>query len=130
MRTLLWLDDYRDPFKRDWLVFAAVHDYEQIVWVKNYKEFTAWIKANGLPYAINFDHDLADSHYSIPFEQWELSPEIEGIEYTGYDCAKWLVDHCMDNDLELPHFKSHSANPIGRRNIEKLLSNFSFQRLA
>ena len=40
------------------------------------------------------------------------------------DCAKWLVDFCMDNKVELPKFYVHSANPVGADNIRGLLNNF------
>ena len=45
-------------------------------------------------------------------------------EKTGYDCAKWLVDYCMDNGLKLPEFEVHSMNPAGGENIRMYLENF------
>jgi hypothetical protein len=45
-------------------------------------------------------------------------------EKTGLDCAKWLVDYCIDNQLDLPKYYVHSANPIGRQNIINYLENF------
>jgi len=76
--------------------FERVYDYE---------EFTEFISQNGLPDFISFDHDL-------------------GLEKTGYDCAKWLVEFCLDKNLILPEFQVHSQNPVGKENIEALLNNF------
>ncbi len=45
-------------------------------------------------------------------------------EKTGYDCAKWLVNFCMDNNLELPEYYAHSMNTVGRRNILGYLDNY------
>ena len=45
-------------------------------------------------------------------------------EKTGYDCTKWLVNFCMDNNLKLPDYYSHSMNTVGRRNILGYLDNF------
>jgi hypothetical protein len=45
-------------------------------------------------------------------------------EKTGMDCAKWLVDYCMDNKKELPDFVVHSMNPAGAENIKQLLTQF------
>jgi hypothetical protein len=45
-------------------------------------------------------------------------------EKTGYDCAKWLVNFCMDNNLKLPEYYVHSMNPVGRRNILGYLDNY------
>ena len=127
---LLWLDDVRDPFENDgeWLVFAPISNPSEVIWVKNYDEFTAWISENGLPDGIAFDHDLADEHYA-PKEHWDEKyhpwAETQNFkEKTGMDCAHWLVDYCMDNNKQLPLFNSHSANPPGRENILNLLNNF------
>lgn len=112
-KTLLWLDDYRDPFdkKMDWIVFSPIGRNVNIVWVKSYIEFINYIKKHGLPDAICFDHDLSD------YEHLE--------EKTGYDCAKWLVNYCLDNDLKLPQYTIQSANPTGRENIDKLFKSFN-----
>lgn len=99
--TFLFLDDIREPSKFQHLIFEEGY----IVWVKNYNEFVNHINQNGLPNAISFDNDL-------------------GEELEGYDCAKFLVNFCMDNNLKLPKFKVHSANPVAKVNIETLLNNF------
>lgn len=75
------------------------------VGVRSYKEFTDFIINNGLPDFISFDHDL-------------------GLEESGYDCAKWLVNYCLDNNIRLPQFDVHSQNPVGKENIKSLLNNF------
>ena len=127
---LLWLDDVRDPFENDgeWQNFAPMRASE-VIWVKNYEEFVGWITENGLPDGIAFDHDLAHEHYA-PKEHWDekYHPWAESQDFkekTGMDCAKWLVDYCMDNDAELPLVSSQSANPPGRDNILSLLINFN-----
>jgi hypothetical protein len=107
--VLLWLDDERNPHEGNWLLeYAAPWHYDRtkpVVWVKNYKQFVDYITANGLPEKICFDHDL-------------------GVGETGYDCAKWLVDYCMDNSLPVPQHNSQSGNTGGRINILQLLYNF------
>lgn len=75
--------------------FERVYDYE---------EFIAFISKNGMPEFISFDHDL-------------------GLGKTGLDCAKWLVEFCLDNQVPLPEFTVHSQNPVGKENIEMLLNN-------
>lgn len=132
-KSLLWLDDYRDPFTEEWVSSYAptfVGREKDIHWVKNGDEFKAWITEHGLPEMICFDHDLADEHYT-PEEYWsdyEASKRYQEAqnykEATGYDCAKWLIDYCMDNKLFLPKWVAHSFNPVGRDNINNLLINF------
>lgn len=41
-KTLLWLDDVRDPFDEeiDWLVFSPIGKNVNIVWIKNYEEIS------------------------------------------------------------------------------------------
>lgn len=116
-KRLLFLDDIRYPIE-------AYHYTKQDIFlrkdwhiVRNYEQFINWIIENGLPEMISFDHDLADEHY------WNNDTK-RFVEKTGYDCAKWLIDYCMDNKLDLPEFYCHSMNPVGKENIESLLKNF------
>ena len=107
-KTLLWLDDARDPFSKkiDWLVFSPIGRNVDIVWLDNYQEFVDHIIIFGLPDGICFDHDLGS------------------YKETGYDCAKWLVNYCLDNNKKLPKYNIQSANPVGKENIDRLLQNF------
>lgn len=99
--------------------------------VRNYNEFVDYIQTNGLPDFISFDHDLADTHYTPEhlWEDYEASKAWQDaqvhIEKTGYECAKWLVEYCMDHEKSLPDYYSHSMNPVGRDNILGTLNNFN-----
>lgn len=53
---------------------------------------------------------------------YQYSPPIR--EKTGLDCAKWLVNLCMDNNLDLPDYIVHSMNPAGAKNIWEYLENY------
>jgi hypothetical protein len=128
-KTLLWLDDYRDPFDKevDWLVYSPISRNDlEVVWVKNYDQFKDWIMDNGLPDAICFDHDLADEHYDIgrPSNFMEFDYSLT-TEKTGMDCAKWLTNYCTEFKKPLPLFNVHSANPAGRKNIREFLNNYN-----
>lgn len=111
MKTLLWLDDYRDPFKSpDWLIFSPIGKDIDVIWVKSYTEFCNYIDNNPLPDAICFDHDLGYNS--------------EGAdELSGYDAAKYLVKVCINKRAELPMFFSQSSNPVGKQNIISYLEN-------
>lgn len=74
--------------------------------VYDYDEFVLFVNSHGFPDFISFDHDL-------------------GLGKTGYDCAKFLVDYCLDNGVSTINFTVHSQNPVGKENIEKLLNNFN-----
>jgi len=74
---------------------------------------------------ISFDHDLADEHvqyYLRALHDGNPDEEPDFIEKTGMACAKWLVNYCLDNDILMPHFSVHSANPSGAENILSLLN--------
>lgn len=105
MKKLLWLDDIRNPLEDGWLVFSPIEQPFEVIWVKNHQDFIDWINVYGLPDAICFDHDL-------------------GEDKTGFDCTKFLVDYCIDNDKDLPLYNIQSANPVGKDNIDGLLKNF------
>jgi len=111
MKTLLWLDDYRNPHENNWLVFSPIEQPFKTIWCKNYNEFIEEITYNGLPDAICFDNSLGD------FDK-------DGVEKTGYDCAKWLVNYCIDNNKTLPLWNSQSSEPHSRENINGLLNNY------
>lgn len=116
MKTLLWLDDVRNPLENNWLVFSPIEQPFNVVWVKSYDEFKSYIVDNGMPDAICFDHDL------------DPNQGLEGIEIigekTGYDCAKWLVWFCYENKIKLPLYNIQSANPVGKQNIKSILENY------
>lgn len=124
MKKILWLDDKRNPMEKHptekgtWIsLFSPIQDYWncEIVWLKKYDEFVSWITENGLPDAICFDHDLSDIHISKSTYK----------EKTGYDCVKWLVEYCLDNNIkELPKWSIQSSNPCGKDNINGHLLSF------
>jgi hypothetical protein len=130
MKKLLWLDDIRNPFIEDWLMqYAPQFTYgeREIIWIKSYKEFVEWIKENGLPYMIAFDHDLGEdvAKEKVARGMSKRQARIQKREtMSGFDCAKWLVEYCINNKVELPQWTIQSANPVGRDNINGLLNNY------
>ncbi len=71
-----------------------------------------------MPLFVSFDHDLADEHY-------HKNPNDSSFkEKTGYDCAKWLIEYCIDKSLKFPNYQVHSMNPIGKDNIISLIENY------
>jgi hypothetical protein len=128
MKTLLWLDDYRNPMEGQWLVFSPIPKEDlEVHWVKSYDQFVEWIEFEGLPDAICFDHDLG-LQVAIEARSKGMSKRksrlLKQNEKTGLDCAKWLVNYCINNKLPLPLYAIQSANPIGKENIDKLLKNY------
>ena len=77
---------------------------------------------HGIPSLISFDHDLADIHYIM--NNKVLIDYSEYEEKTGYSCASWLVDYCIDNNIMLPEYLVHSMNKVGGINIRYLLENY------
>ncbi len=126
----LFLDDVRFPNETFTYTMQNLFLQKEWIVVRNYEEFTNFILENGLPHFISFDHDLADTHYT-PQEYWsdyDKSKEWQEaqihVEKTGYECAKWLVDYCLDFNLPCPGFFCHSMNPVGKDKILGLLQNF------
>ena len=112
--VLVWIDDIRDPQESTWQNWIkknfGTNDFD-ITWIKSYKEFVDFVDKNGLPSNVSFDHDLGDV-------------EDPNNEKTGYDCAKYIVDYCMDNDRDIPNYRIQSDNGPGRENIDKYLQNY------
>lgn len=59
----------------------------------------------------------SDKNYSSRFY-------IPDFDKTGYDCAKWLVDKCINERLRLPECFVHSMNPVGSQNIKNVLNDY------
>lgn len=88
----LYLDDVRE--------MPPLYDAQ----VKSYNEFAKYVKRQGPDISlhhISFDHDL-------------------GKGKNGYDCAKFLVEWCLDNGYSIPSYDIHSANPVGAENIKSI----------
>jgi len=108
--TLLWLDDCRDPYAYNYLsIYSPIGTDVEVVWVKNYDEFEAYIQQNGLPDAICFDHDLAEDSYD---------------ERTGYDAAKLVVNYCLEHHCDIPQYAIQSSNPVGKEDIKHIMDNY------
>lgn len=52
---------------------------------------------------LDFDHDLGEGR-------------------SGYDIAKYIVEH----NIPIAGFHVHSMNPVGRANIEQLLTHYGY----
>ena len=103
----LYLDDIRIPKTKGWNI------------VRSYDAFVEWIDKNGLPDKVSFDHDLAE----IDYNPLTGTQKFEYYEKTGLDAAKWLGQYCLEKDVPFPKWNVHSANPIGKANIEAYINN-------
>ena len=96
----LYLDDIRNPHQ------SGYNNSEWIV-CRNDKTFK----------------DMFESFDSIITH---ISFDSDGNEVTGYDCVKWLCDYIQDNSLDISNLtlNFHTANPVGRVNMEGYWNNF------
>ena len=115
------MDDVRIPTHVTWVDFPKDQHYSV---VRNYQEFVDLITLRGLPKFVCYDHDLSDCHYGhglsgddIPYDSYN--------EKTGYDCAKWIVDYCMNKGIKHPPYVVHSMNPVGKLNIESYIESYN-----
>lgn len=121
MNYKLFLDDIREPDE----VFGYTNIQLYLTgWkiVRNYDQFIKCILENGIPSAISFDHDLGHEHYkiqsNIEYNQFK--------EKTGFHCAKWVIEYCIDRKLELPEtILIHSWNKSGAANIKSLFDTYN-----
>jgi len=132
----IYLDDIRIPDDKDWIL------------VTNYDEFVNKVLELGLKNIeiISLDHDLGDSAMAEYFRNSKPNGFINYdniTEKTGFDCAKWLVNHFLDAfptishptmddlfipdpnaDVYFPQIYTHSANTVGSVNITSFINNF------
>jgi hypothetical protein len=100
----IFLDDLRNS---DYVGNTSLHT------IRTSQEAINYVKAHGCPQFISFDHDLGDDDTAMKF-------------------VKWLVDYDMDNNRQIIpsdfEFYVHSANPVGKANIESYLNSYLKQR--
>ena len=123
----LFLDDVRDPYKVTYMQmplgpWKVVRDYSAFCNAINHH----YQETGELPDIISFDHDLSLEHYSENMMDPTAYNDMYKTfnEKTGLDCAKWLVEFCLDKNLQMCKFQVHSMNPVGKRNIESYLNSF------
>ena len=96
----LYLDDIRTPNNsKEWVI------------VRSYREAVSYIKEHGMPTEFSLDHDLGTNNKGK-------------LRKTGYDFTKWMVYDMKLNLTKIP-INVHSANPVGQKNIEKLIFNWN-----
>ena len=124
----LYLDDLRLPRQ----TYPLTKNDDWVV-ARNYDEFIKTITDKGMPFFISFDHDLSTEHYPFVEKDGGIhSPKVipydRYTEKTGFHCAKWLVEYCIDKNLDLPVYECHSANPVGAANIRSYLESYTKHR--
>ena len=102
MSYKLFIDDIRNPLSNtEWIIARSFDEAIDIIH-----------KKGELPIHISFDHDLGNE-----------------FEKTGYDIAKWIVEQDMNGiytlDFNTFTFNVHSANPVGKTNIEEYLFSYN-----
>ena len=96
MSYKLFIDDERFPVTDDWVI------------LRSSQQAINYVRINGCPGEISFDHDLGGEDTSMVFLHWLVNFVLEGGTIFPSD-FKYSV---------------HSQNPIGKKNIEGLLDCF------
>jgi hypothetical protein len=125
----IFLDDIRSI--RD--IYHTAPNPEQWIVIRNYNDFVKEIQRE-FPEFVSFDHDLADEHYHALIKSKGNSEAFDidsknFKEKTGLECAKWLVNYCMEKDVDFPDYAVHSFNPIGAENIRCYIEGYKKFRL-
>lgn len=130
MSYKLFLDDVREPYTVfEYTDNPTYCDFWAVV--RNYDQFVKYVEENGVPDVISFDHDLADEHYwspqtkgNIPYNGFYADDTF--VEKTGYHCARWFINWCMDRDIIFDtEILIHSMNPVGSENIKSLFTTYN-----
>lgn len=110
---IILLDDERNMSDIKWINYPQ---HDEVIVIRTYLDFTNFIDSlNSLEGLLfTFDHDIQDFY--------------DDGEYTGLDCAKYLIDAMMDNpdNLKKEHLNYivHSQNPVGSLNIISYIETF------
>lgn len=74
--------------------------------VRSSDEALSYIQTNGMPAFISFDHDLGGDDTTMVF-------------------LRKLVDHFWNGKDVPPAYEVHSANPVGRLNIQSFMDSWN-----
>lgn len=103
MKTCLWVDDERpqpeDTNECQWLVAKNFH---YAITLLEYNDFDE----------VSLDHDLGPASV------------YGNTELTGYHIVKWLVQRKMDGLYVPLVVKVHTANPVGRDNMQAMIDRY------
>lgn len=122
----LFLDDERVPSDVTWLDIPRTNKWEI---VRSFNSAVEWVNNNGFPDIISFDHDLGYEEFDTN-ENGIIIVTNATETKSGYDFAKWLIEHDLDNNSMPEHFTFtvHSMNPVGAKNITMLLNKYIHSR--
>lgn len=118
IKQLIFVDDERRPSDVTWMhasyegLLLGFHSIQIIRDFERFKKFVDSLSSLSLSKSVfSFDHDLQDF-------------DVDGKEYTGYDCLKYLVEVCIDKGSSLPReVYFHTQNPVGRENMKAYYDN-------
>ena len=102
LTNFLFVDDVRNPpiyFPVDGTYIA-----------RSYDEAIALLTQHNF-HEVSLDHDIA-------------SYDENGKEKTGYDIALWMAERKQNGKYVPPVVRCHSANPVGRANIESVIKRY------
>lgn len=98
----LYVDDLRTP--------CGIDDDDCILIIaRNYNEAISILekfRGRGIEFLVDLDHDL-------------------GEEKSGYDICKFIVE----NNIPLKGYRLHTMNPVGRYNMDQLLSRYGYKKV-
>lgn len=109
--------------------------------VKSYDDFVNYITLEGVPSAVSFDYYLAnektktyseiDQEYEDAMNQFAVESCELGFheamtvdDKTGFDCAKWLTNYCIKNQIPMPNCVVHCWNERNKRTIQEYLDSY------
>lgn len=126
IKHYLFLDDERNPKDVTWIDLPL---YQWTI-VRSYREFVDHITQHGIPVVCSYDHDLCDEHYQEYRATHDNKVLSKGVfrydqmkEKTGFHCAAWLANYCVDKCIPIPVYYLHTLNGIGRENMRSILEN-------
>ena len=116
----LFLDDERAPNGVPWVDLPDIPRNDWVI-VRNIEDFKRTIDQHGIPKFVSFDNDLKREHYDNFLENNCADFEFEKFDDTGFNCAQYLVEKCLEQNKEVPDFECHSMNTVARAVIREYL---------
>jgi len=115
MKTIIFLDDERSPIDVTWIDYRHLFGKCKFKVVNNSKDFRYQLYSRHIRNSLqdvvfSFDHDIQCF-------------DDNGLEDTGYDCLKMLIDLCLHGGIKIPECVFHTKNIVGKANMEAYYQN-------
>lgn len=123
----VFIDDQLRPIDIFYKTNNPFYKVEQFITVKSFNEFKECVeehfkKDGSYPGFISFDFLLTQVLMKVT-DDYSVYQNDDSYVLSGFECAQWIIDFVLKNNIPIPKYIIHDTNPTGRYKINKVFNN-------